>query len=47
MGSDEDIVAHAMQVQDRHQLVEVGHRLSLVARLLSPPLRETHRHRAA
>jgi len=33
MGSDEDVVAHAMQVQHRHQLVEVRHRPSLVARL--------------
>ena len=33
VGSDEDVVALLVQVQHRHQLVEVGHRPSLVARL--------------
>jgi hypothetical protein len=36
-----------MEVEYRHQLVEVRHRLSLIALLLSPPLRRAHRHPAA
>jgi hypothetical protein len=33
MRADEDVVTHGMKVEHSHQLVEVRHRLSLVARL--------------
>jgi hypothetical protein len=56
MRTDEDVVAQPTEVKDSHQLVEVRHRISLIARFArsplcgwgyphSPRLRRADRHR--